>query len=66
MRKPCTSPASFAKIPKSTEIELVQLNTDDSFVVPLLNAKMLGDFLRNIERTQFWAIEPLLLDVSRD
>lgn len=51
----------MAKIPKSTEIELVQLNTDDSFVVPLLNAQSFGDFLRDIERTQFWAIEPMLL-----
>ena len=53
---------AMAKIPKSTEIELLQLNTDDSFVVPLLNAKTLGDFLRDIERTQFWAIEPALVE----
>ena len=52
----------MAKIPKSTEIELLQLNTDDSFVVPLLNAQSFGDFLRNIERTQFWAIEPALVE----
>ncbi|MBR6453950.1 MAG: signal peptide peptidase SppA, partial [Fibrobacter sp.] len=56
----------MAKISKSTEIELVQMNTEDSFVVPLLNAKSLDEFIRDVERTQFWAIEPLLLDVNRD
>lgn len=56
----------MAKIPESTEIELVQMNTEDSFVVPLMNAKTLDEVLRNLERTQFWAIEPLLLDVNRD
>ena len=56
----------LAGISKSTEIELVQLNTEDSFVVPLMNAKSLGEVLRDMERTQFWAIEPLLLDVNRD
>jgi protease-4 len=54
----------MAKISKSTEIELVQMNTDDSFVVPLLNAKSLDEFIRDAERTQFWAIEPMLLDMS--
>ena len=56
----------LAGISKSTEIELIQLNTEDSFVVPLMNAKTLDEVLRNLERTQFWAIEPLLLDVNRD
>ena len=52
----------LAKIPKSTEVELVQLNTDDSFVVPFADTKSFGDFIRNIERTQFWAIEPMLMN----
>ena len=52
----------MAKIPESTEIELVQMNTEDSFVVPLMNAKTLDEVLRNLERTQFWAIEPALVD----
>ena len=52
----------LAKISKSTEIELMQLNTESSFVVPLADAKAFSDLLRNIERTQFWAIEPMLLD----
>ena len=57
---------NLAKIPKSTEIELMQLNTESSFVVPLADAKAFSDLLRNIERTQFWAIEPMLLDVNRE
>jgi len=51
----------LADIPKSTEIELMQLNTDDSFVVPFLNTSSMGTFIRDMERMQFWAIEPHLL-----
>ena len=50
----------LAEIPESTEIELLQLNTDESFVVPLMNAQSLGGFIQDFERTQFWAIEPRL------
>lgn len=52
----------LADIPKSTEIELLQLNTEDSFVVPFMNTKSFGDFIRDMERTQFWAIEPTLVN----
>ena len=52
----------LADIPKSTEIELMQLNTEDSFVVPFMNTKSFGEFIRDMERTQFWAIEPTLID----
>lgn len=51
----------LADIPKSTEIELLQMNTDESFVEPLMNVQAFGDFLRDMERTQFWAIEPMLM-----
>ena len=44
----------------------MQLNTESSFVVPLADAKAFSDLLRNIERTQFWAIEPMLLGVNRE
>ena len=54
----------LANISKSTEIELMQLNTEDSFVVPFADSKSLGDFIREMERTQFWAIEPRLMDNS--
>ena len=40
----------------------MQLNTEDSFVVPFVNTKSFGDFIRDKERTQFWAIEPTLID----
>ena len=52
----------LAGIPKSTDVELMQLNTDESFVESFVNAKSMGDFIRNIERTQFWAIEPALVN----
>lgn len=54
----------LADIPKSTDIELMQLNTEESFVVPFADSKALGNFIRDMERTQFWAIEPMLLDMS--
>ena len=52
----------LAGIPKSTDIELMQLNTDESFVESFVNAKSMGNFIRDIERTQFWAIEPALVN----
>ncbi|SIO38431.1 signal peptide peptidase SppA [Fibrobacter sp. UWB11] len=52
----------LADIPKSTDIELVQLNTEDSFIVPFADTKALSDFVRDMERTQFWAIEPGLIN----
>ena len=52
----------LADIPKSTDIELVQLNTEDSFIVPFADTKALGNFIRDMERTQFWAIEPMLMN----
>ena len=51
----------LAEIPESNEIELLQLNTDESFIVPLMNVKSLGDFIQDMERTQFFAIEPMLM-----
>ncbi len=52
----------LADIPKSTDIELVQLNTEDSFIVPFADTKALSNFIRDMERTQFWAIEPMLMN----
>ena len=52
----------LADIPKSTDIELVQLNTEDSFIVPFADTKALSDFIRDMERTQFWAIEPMFMN----
>jgi protease-4 len=40
----------------------MQLNTEDSFVVPFMNTKSFGNFIRDMERTQFWAIEPGLME----
>jgi protease-4 len=54
----------LADIPKSMDIELVQLNTEDSFIVPFADTKALSDFIRNMERTQFWAIEPMLWEMQ--
>ena len=56
----------LADIPKSTDIELVQLNTEDSFIVPFADTKALSNFIRDMERTQFWAIEPMLMNMGVD
>lgn len=52
----------MAKISESTDIELIQMNTEDSFIVPFADTKSFGDFVRDLERTQFWAIEPMLIE----
>ena len=52
----------MAKISESTDIELIQMNTEESFVVPFADTRAFSDFIRNMERTQFWAIEPMLMN----
>ena len=52
----------MAEISESTDIELIQMNTEDSFIVPFADTKSFGDFVRDLERTQFWAIEPMLIE----
>ena len=52
----------MAKISESTDIELIQMNTEDSLIVPFADTKSFGDFVRDLERTQFWAIEPMLIE----
>ena len=31
-----------------------------------MNTKSFGDFIRDMERTQFWAIEPMLMNMGVD
>ena len=52
----------MAEISESTDVELIQMNTEDSFIVPFADTKSFGDFVRDLERTQFWAIEPMLIE----
>lgn len=49
----------MADIGASTDIELVQLNTDSDFIVP--SPRALLDYIVDFEQTRFWAIEPSLL-----
>ena len=53
---------ALADIGESTDVELVQLSADNSFLVPVPSSKMLMDFMKEAERTQFFAIEPDLLN----
>ena len=49
----------MAGISASTDIELVQLNTDTDFLVP--NLKAMIDYVVDFEQTRFWAIAPEFL-----
>jgi protease-4 len=53
---------ALADIGESTDVELVQLSAGKSFLVPVPSSKMLVDFMKEAERTQFFAIEPDLLN----
>lgn len=48
----------FAEISASTDVELVQINTRNSFVVP--DPKAMMDYIVDFEQTKFWALEPAL------
>ncbi len=53
---------ALADIGESTDVELVQFTAGNSFLVPVPSSKMLMDFMKEAERTQFFAIEPDLLN----
>lgn len=50
----------LADISASTEIELVSINTEKSYVVPQYQIKMLVEDIADLEQTRFWALEPNL------
>lgn len=56
----------LADIGHSTDVELVQLNTETSFVVPATGIQSLVESMRELEQTNFWAIEPELFDIDME
>lgn len=52
----------LADIGESTDVELVQFATEKSYLVPVPSSKAVMDFFKEAERTQFWAVEPDLLN----
>lgn len=52
----------LAGIGDGTDVELVQINTDKSYVLP--DAGALMDYVRDMERTQFWALEPRTFELE--
>ena len=52
----------LADIGESTDVELVQFANEKSYLVPVPSSKAVMDFFREAERTQFWAVEPDLLN----
>ena len=67
--EPCTPSKEiddFAKrladIGESTDVELVQFAGEKSYLVPVPSSKAVMDFFKEAERTQFWAVEPDLLN----
>lgn len=47
-----------AQISPSTEIELFQLDTEKSYIVPLPGSRSFADMVQDLGETQFWAIDP--------
>ena len=52
----------LADIGESTDVELVQFANEKSYLVPVPSSKAVMDFFREAERTQFWAVEPSLIN----
>ena len=52
----------LADIGESTDVELVQFAGENSYLVPVPSSKAVMDFFREAERTQFWAVEPSLIN----
>ena len=52
----------MAEIGESSEVELVQLNTDSDFLIP--SPKALMNYIVDFEQTKFWAIEPSLIGME--
>ncbi len=48
----------LADISESTDVDLVQLNTGSSYVVPLPSASALLEFFQEMDKTQLWAMDP--------
>lgn len=55
-----SSAKRLAGIDEGTEVELVFLNADKSYVMPNSSPKALVDFVTEMEKTQLWAVEPSL------
>ncbi|MCF0216622.1 MAG: signal peptide peptidase SppA [Fibrobacteraceae bacterium] len=49
-----------AGINSRTDVRLVQINTDNGFVIPSLSAKSFVDYLGEWGKIQLWAVEPSL------
>lgn len=54
----------LAEISESTDVELLQLNTDKSYIVPPSGVSIVMDYIRDMEQTKFWAVEPNLLEME--
>ncbi len=54
----------LAGISERSEIELVSLSTGKSDIVPDVSAKALLETLSDLDRVQFWAVDPALLEQS--
>jgi len=48
----------LADISASTDIDLVQINTNSSYVVPLPGASAVLEFFQEMDKTQLWAMDP--------
>lgn len=54
----------MAGIGTKAEVEVVLLNSDKSYIVPIPNVNAFADYISDLERVQLWAVEPDLWGVE--
>lgn len=50
----------LAKVDEKTDVRLIFMNTDKSYVNPGVDAKALVDFMKEMDEVKLWAVEPSL------
>lgn len=54
----------LAKVSSSTDVDLIVLDSDKSYTLPMPSSRAFADFISEIGETQLWAIEPSLWGVE--
>lgn len=54
----------LAHVNEGIDVELTQLNSDQSFLVPPIGTSAFTDYLQEMARTQLWAVEPSLFEIE--
>lgn len=54
----------MANVSASTDIDLMVLDSDKSYTVPMPSSKAFADFVSDLNRTELWAIDPNLWGIE--